>query len=312
MEYLITSFLVVFPIFLKLLLGYGIRHMNIMSDMAFKQMNNVTFRVFLPLLLFMNIYTADLESSISLRLIGFAITALLVLFALAMLIVPRFEPTNRKRGVIIQAICRSNFIIFGLPVATTLYGTESAGTASVLVGVIVPFINTLAVITLEYFRGSKPSPWKIFKGVVANPIIIGAAAALVMVLANFTLPAIIDAFFREMAVIATPLALIILGGSVTFTTVKENRKQLIGGIITRLVLVPLVGLTAAVLLGFRNAELVILMAMFSSPAAVSSYTMALQMEGDGDLAGQLVVFTTVFSIVTIFFWVYMLMFLNFI
>lgn len=310
MQYLITSFLVVFPIFLKLLLGFGIRHLGIMSDMAFKQMNNVTFRVFLPLLLFMNIYTADLETSVSPRLIVFALASLLVVFLLSMIIVPRLEKENSKRGVLVQAICRSNFIIFGIPVATTLYGSESAGAASILVGAIVPFINTIAVITLEYFRGSKPSLRKIVRGVVGNPIILGAAAALVMVQTGLRLPSVIDAFFREMALIATPVALIVLGGSVTFTTVKSNRKQLFGGILSRLVLVPLLGLSVATLLGFRNAELVILMALFSSPAAVSSYTMALQMEGDGDLAGQLVVFTTVFSIITIFLWVYLLMFLN--
>jgi len=78
-------------------------------------------------------------------------------------------------------------------------------------------------------------------------------------------------------------------------------------VIARLVLVPMAGLSVAVALGFREIELVILMAMFASPSAVSSYTMAMQMDGDGELAGQLVVFTTVFSIITMFLWIALLM-----
>lgn len=283
-----------------------------MGELSFKQMNNVTFRVFLPLLLFMNIYRADLEEVVSVKLIVFSLASLLVLFLVTMYVVPKFEPLNRKRGVLIQAICRSNFILFGLPVATTLYGPESAAQASILLGAVVPFINTLAVITLEYFRGTRPNPVKIIKSILANPLIIGAFLALVLVLTGIKLPRVIDTFFGEIASLATPIALIILGGSVTFSSVKSNRIQLFWGITSRLILVPLVGLGVAILLGFRNVELVILMAMFSSPAAVSSYTMALQMEGDGELAGQLVVFTTVLSILTIFTWVYLLMLFNFI
>jgi predicted permease len=312
MHYLITSFLVVFPIFLKLALGFSIRQLGILHDTTFKQMNNVTFRIFLPVLLFMNIYRADLETAVSVKLIVFALSALSVLFVLTMLIVPRIEPINSKRGVIIQAICRSNFIIFGLPVATTLYGAESAGIASILVGIVVPFINALSVITLEYFRGVRPNFVQIFKRVIINPIIMGALCALLLVFTGIKLPQVFENFFAELATIATPLALIVLGGSVTFSSVKTNKSQLIATTVTRLLVVPIVGLTVAILLGFRDAELVILMAMFSSPAAVSSYTMALQMEGDGDLAGQLVVFTTVFSIITMFSWIFLLMKLNFI
>lgn len=224
-----------------------------------------------------------------------------------MIIVPRFEKENRKRGVLVQGISRSNFILFGIPVATALYGEKSLGVASILVGVVVPLINTLSVIALEYFRGSKPSLKKVLKGIIGNPIIIGAVSALVLVIFGVKLPSIIEKFLGEMANIATPLALVILGGSVTFSSIRNNRVQLTAAVIARLVLVPIAGLSVAVALGFREIELVILMAMFASPSAVSSYTMAMQMDGDGELAGQLVVFTTVFSIITMFLWIALLM-----
>ena len=46
--------------------------------------------------------------------------------------------------------------------------------------------------------------------------------------------------------------------------------------------------------------------MLASPVAVSSYTMALEMKGDGELAGALVVFTSAFSILTMFLFIFTL------
>lgn len=312
MEYFITAILVVGPLFLKLLLGFLLKQTHLMSTRTFTEMNNVVFRVFLPLLIFTNIYQTDLEEAFSLGLIEYAIGVLLLVFIAAMLIIPRLEKVNQKRGVLVQAICRSNFIIFGLPVASSLYGEQSLGTASILIGLAVPLMNTLSVITLEYYRGSKPDVLHILKGIGTNPIILGALCAFILLIAHIRLPFWLEDFLFELARIATPLALIILGGSVSFTTAKSNRKQLLIGTISRLVFIPLLGLSAAVLLGFRDIELVILMALFGSPSAVSSYTMAIQMEGDGELAGQLVVFTTLFSIITIFFWTYLLLAFGFI
>lgn len=67
MEYLKTSFLVVFPLFLKLALGYVLKQTKLMSERSFKEMNNVIFRSFFPALLFMNIYQANLEEAVSAR-----------------------------------------------------------------------------------------------------------------------------------------------------------------------------------------------------------------------------------------------------
>ena len=99
----------------------------------------------------------------------------------------------------------------------------------------------------------------------------------------------------------TPIALIILGGSVTFHSINHNKIQLSVAIAGKLIIAPLIGITAAIIMGFRNESLVILMAMFSSPTAVSSYSMALSMDGDADLAGLIILFTTFLSIISLFF-----------
>lgn len=303
MQFFITSFWVVFPLLLKLALGYLIKRLKILSNETFQNLNNLVFRVLFPSLLFMNIYRATISEAFSWPLIIYTCCALLSVFALTMTIIPLLEKENRKRGVMVQAICRSNILLFGIPVATALYGQKSLAMASVLVGVSVPLINILAVISLEYFRGSKPDLKRISKGIISNPIIIGALLGVFFALTGLRLPNFGEQLIGELAEIATPLALITLGGTVTFSSIKNNRFQLLVGVSSRLIWVPLIGVPIAVLLGFRDAELVIILSLLASPSAITSYAMAVQMDGDGELAGQLVILTTVFSMLTLFLWI---------
>ncbi|MEG2501303.1 MAG: AEC family transporter, partial [Oscillospiraceae bacterium] len=103
--------------------------------------------------------------------------------------------------------------------------------------------------------------------------------------------------------IATPLALIVLGGSFAFSNIKNSLKQLIITLCGRLVIVPIIFLPIAKLMGFGNMEMVALLAMFASPSAVSSYTMAESMGADHELAGNVVVVGSITAIFTMFIWV---------
>jgi predicted permease len=301
MELFLTSFMVVFPLALKLFLGFTIRKTHLLSLSTFKEFNKLIFTLFLPVLLFYNIYHSNIGEDFNGKLIVFAMISLTFLFTLFMICIPRIEKENAKRGVMIQAMSRSNFILFGIPVANALYGEGSLGEATILVSFVVPLINVLSVVALEVFRNKKIDIIKIFKGIITNPLIIASIAAYFFVLTEIQLPNIIDMFVFEIASIATPIALIILGGSVTFHSINHNKVQLSVAIAGKLIIAPLIGITAAIILGFRNESLVILMAMFSSPTAVSSYSMALSMDGDAELAGLIILFTTFLSIISLFF-----------
>lgn len=298
-----TAFSVLFPLFGKLALGYGLRRIKLLNDTTLREMNNAVFRVFLPALLFVNIYKTDFNTISSYTLLWYTVLVIMVLFLLYMLIIPLLVKENRRRGVLVQAIVRSNFILFGIPMAMTLYGGESAGIASLMAGIAVPLLNMNSVIALEFFRGKKPDYLKILRGIFSNPIIIGGLLGLLCTLTGLRIPVLFEKFLAEIASIATPVALIILGGSVTYSSVKHNMRHLVLGVANRLIIVPAIGLGISILLGFRGLELILLLSLFASPAAVSSYTMAQQMDGDAELAGQLVVFTTTLSLVTLFFWI---------
>ena len=306
MENLILSFNIVLPIFLILSLGYILKKLKILDELTTKNMNSVNFKVFLPLLLFYNVYKTDLSVVFNPKLLIFSIISVILVFLLLFIIIPLLEKDNRKRGVIIQGIFRSNFVIFGVPVCEALFGQNATGVASMLIAIVVPLFNFLAVICLEIYRGGNINFKKIIKGIITNPLIIASIIGLFFIYFKIKLPTPIEKTINDISKIATPLAFILLGSSFTFSAFSLYIKQLSITILGKLIIVPGIVLYIAALLGFRNVELTCLLSVFASPTAVSSYTMAEQMDGDSILAGQIVVLTSIISIITVFLWIFIL------
>ena len=294
------------PIFIMMVLGYVLKEIGIFDEHTIKKINKSVFRVFLPLLVFYNVYTSELSDVFNTRLILYSVISIIVVFLLATIFIVLCEKDNSKRGVLIQGIFRSNFVIFGIPLSVSLYGDSISGTAAVLIAVITPLFNFLAVLVLEIFKNGKINFKNILKGVFTNPLIIASALGLLVLFSGIRFPQFLENTARDISKAATPLALIALGGSINFKKVKNNLKQLIIGITGKLVVTPLLILSVGILLGFRDAEMALLISLSASPVAVSSFTMAQQMGGDTDLAAQLQMFGTTICIVTVFLWIFIL------
>ena len=306
MDNLILSFNVVLPLFVCIALGYALRLMQMLDEATQKKLNKLCFRVFLPIYVFNNIYTTSISEAFNLKLISLTMGGVLGIFALLMVFIPRIEQDNAKRGVMIQAIFRSNYVLFGLPVAISLSGEGNVGPTSLLIGLVVPIFNVLAVVCLETFRGSKPDVKKMLKGIATNPLIIASVLGLLMNAANVTLMTGIQKSITDLGRVATPLALVALGAGFQFRRIRGYVRQLVICISGKLIVVPLIMVALGAALGLRGELLVPVLVLFASPIATSSYTMAEQMDGDGTLAASLVVLTTALSIFTMFLFIFAL------
>jgi len=303
MNNLILSFNIVSPLFLIMSLGYYLKLKNILDLRTLNVMNSVCFKVFLPLLLFYNIYKSDINSAFNPKLMIFSVACILILFIFLMFIIPKIERDNSKRGVIIQGIFRSNFVIFGMPVATAIYGDGNIGTTALLIAVVVPLFNLLSVISLEVFRNGDIDYKKILKGIITNPLIIASFIGIIFILFKLKLPTFLEKSVSDVSKIATPLSLILLGGSFSFSNVGSYLKKTIFVVFNKLVFVPLIFIPISIAFGFRGIELLTLLLVFASPVAVSSFQMAKQMDADSILAEQSIVFSCLFCIPTVFLWI---------
>ena len=275
LESFLVALGVVFPMLVMMASGVILRKTGMADRPLVRRVDAINFHLFLPCLLFYNIYNVDLAQDFSVEVLAFAAAGLVLSLALSLLIVPRLVHRRDQVGVVVQAIVRSNFVMFGLAVTEYIYGEGNAGVAALLSAVVVPAMNVIAVLLLEYWRpegSGRVSGKKLACGIVTNPLIIASALALLLLFLGIRLPAMVVDVVATMSRVATPLAFTMLGATLSLEGLHRNRRVLVWTCLARMVLLPAVALTAAVALGFREVELTALMVFFAAPTAVSSFT----------------------------------------
>ena len=224
MENLMISANAVLPMCLVMALGYGTRRLGWLRREEISTINKIAFRIFLPCLLYYNIYCSDLSGSFDPLLMAYAVGGVLLTFGLALGYTLLTEKLPERRGVLIQGMFRSNYVIMGIPVATALLGADQLGTVSILIAVIVPLFNMLAVVVLEVFRGQKPKPLHILGQIAKNPLVIGSVLGILTLVAGIRLPHILEQTIQSVSAIASPLQLFLLGAFFQFSGLKTYRQ----------------------------------------------------------------------------------------
>lgn len=297
------AFHAIVPLFLIIALGFGVKRLGWLGPEDVRRFNKVCFYTFMPVMLFYNIYTSDFSHAVRLSYALFVVGMALAMILLAFLITLAVEKTPERRGVMIQAAFRSNFVLLGLPIAQELLPNANFGVTALMVAIVVPIYNMMSVVVLEYFRGSKPKLGEVLLAVIKNPLIIGSILGLLAQALHITLPDVLVSFAGKMNSAATPLILLLLGASFEVRHIARYKKQLLVCVGLRLLVFPGAILTLAAAVGLRDIEFVTLLAMSAAPNAVNSFNMAQQLGGDSDLAGSAVVVSTAGSFFTLFLWI---------
>jgi predicted permease len=318
---LVTAVNAVVPVVLLILLGYLLKQKKFITKDFVKNGNKLVFNVCLPCMLFINVYSIESFRSIEWSIVIYGVIMLVVIFLLGLITAIAVTKVPERQGVILQCSFRSNIAIIGLSLAAALGGEGAMAVAAIISSFTVPVVNILAVIALSMFKKdgqNKTSIKSVLLGIAKNPLIIAVAIGMVFLgireLQWALFGEVVFSFSRDLKFlytavnnlknIATPFALLVLGGQFEFSAVKGLLKEIVAGTVWRIVLAPLLGLGVAALLSSRMGwginEFPGLVALFGSPVAVSSAVMAGAMGSDEQLATQLVVWTSIFSIVTIF------------
>lgn len=312
----------VLPVILLVALGYILKKTNFFTAEFLRVANKTVFRVLLPVLLFVNLAELDSFSQLKWDAVLYALAAIAILFCIG-LFLAHITSDRCQKGVMLQGVVRSNFALVGVPLAQLMAGDKGVQSAALLSAFTIPVFNVLSVIALSVYiqgeSGGKGRMAKTLRGILRNPLIIGVLAGILCVLLKPLaghLPSGVTAFMGKftfvgtvleyLAKASTPVALLVLGGQFEKSSIRGLKKQIMLGVTGRLILAPLIGLGGAVLLQkmgflyFDNGTYAALIALFATPAAVASAIMAEEMGNDGQLAGQLVVWTTLLSAGVIF------------
>jgi len=294
---------VVVPMAILMAVGALMRLIHVADRPTMKKIDTMIFKIFMPLLVFYNIYKTDFSRLEGAGYIIYGTAGLVILFLVALFVVPRVIRRPDSAASMGQALLRGNYILFGAAVAESIYGAGNIGEVMLLSAVAVPCFNAMSAVVLEVGRSGKAKFSKLLLAILKNPMVSGAVLALVINFAGVKMPVLLEDVVADLSGLTTPMSFLSLGVSLDLKSMAGNRKMLLGGVFTRLIVIPVIFMAGAVALGFRGVPMCALLILFGAPTAVSSYPMAVAMEADGELAGQMVISTTLCSLATIFIWV---------
>ena len=289
----------VIPSAIYLAIGIILKVTHVMSDEDVKKFTHVVFVTLYPFIMFDNLYGKDIAGNMDMRLGLYAVGFTCFQLIASWLFVCGVEKSNYERGAMIQALYRSNYVLMGFPIAVNLFGKGNITAVAIIMMLVVPFYNITAVIVFETFRGGKVNFGQMFKRILTNPIIDGGIAAFIVMMLGIDLPSPIINTVGTLSDATAPIAMILLGAALNLNGFSSDRRRIAICTIGKLVVFPAIGIAGAVYLGIRDVQLIAVTLMVAAPVALASYAMASSMGGNGKLAGELVVVTTMASCFTI-------------
>ncbi len=308
----IFSFNSIAPIFVVVVLGAILKKIGFLKDGFLPVCDKFVFNICLPCLLFQDIASTDISESLNVNLILYCVAAITVTTFIPCVVVPLFIKDKAKCGAFVQGVFRANSAILGITLAVNMFGDLGKSVTAMVLPFTVVLFNVYSVIVMTIFAPSdhKMAPKQlllhILKSIVTNPLIVAIVLALLWQRVPAEIPTAVDKSLSYLADMSMPMALISLGASINMESLRGRIGLAVGASIGKTILVPLLVISVAALLGYRGVELVAVFTIFGTPAAVSSYIMAKQMKSDHELAGQILLVSTLMSLFTMFVWIFAL------
>lgn len=308
MENLIFSLNATIPIFLMMVLGVFFRKTGLLKENMINGLNQFVFKATLPVLLFGDLAKQDFAEAWNGKFVAFCFVVTLVSISLVALMSMALKD-KFQRGEFIQGAYRSSAAILGIAFITNIYG--NSGMAPLMIIGSVPLYNIMAVVVLSFTKpgqnGMSPELIKkTLKGIATNPIILGILAGALWSVLRLPMPTILTKTVSSLGGLTTPLGLMAMGAAFNWSEAKSGMGPAFAASFMKLIGLCTLFLPVAVLLGFREAELIAILVMLGSSTTVSSYVMARNMGHSGVLSSSIVAITTLGSAFSLTFWLYVL------
>jgi predicted permease len=300
-----------FPVFLLIILGSALKHFKLANNNFFNTADRLIYYFFFPALLFWKIGGAPIVFSPHiLRFYLAVIGAVIVVYLIGIIYITLFKVAKFQAGAFSQSCYRFNTYI-GVAVVVNIFGAQGVARFGVLIGVLIPLINLLAVTTLIWFS-ERPGNWKkririTVTELISNPLIIACVSGLIYASSIESFPPILDNTLRLGASASLPLALMSIGGSLTLKTLKRHLPLATISAVLKLLALPVIGCFIMQLLSV-NQELVPIGAVFFAlPTSTAVYVLSAQLDSDTEYASAAIVLSTIlsfFSLSTVIWWFY--------
>lgn len=288
----------ILPIFLMIVVGYALRQRGLLAPDTNKALGEITFKLFMPMVLFNGMAKAPLHEGLNTMLLAAYFIPALVIFAVVNIVV--HCRLGRATPFGLTAAFGNNALI-GIALVSSLFGSEG----------LVLLFTILAVHSLLLFSAQSLyislSSGEAFNGKallasLANPMIIGLLLGVTLNLTGLRLPEWADHFTTWLAQAALPCALIVLGANLAGFRLRPSAEA-IGITVAKLIIMPLLMLLTCTAFGIGGIPRAVLMLMAANPCGVNVLGFA-RTQDDVHSASSAICLTTLLSAVTLPAWMW--------
>ena len=309
LDHFIYSLNATIPVFLVIVLGWVLYRFKLLNDNFVTVANQLTYSVTLPVMLFLEIAQMDAASLLDFRFLMFGFLCSLACILLIWGGAHLFIKDKSLIGSFVQGSYRGSAALLGVALMQNIYGNASY--APIMILAAAPVYNIMAVIILmvegrREGAGEDHKAKQALLGVLKNPILWGILLGLPFALCGISFPKMMETSLRSVSNLATPLALLAIGASFRLDGARRCLKPALWGTFLKLVGQAAVFLPLAIWMGFRDQQLVALLVMLTSPTAAASYIMSVNLGNDGELSSSIIIYSTLFSAVSITAWIFLL------
>ncbi len=291
-----------FPVFALLLFGHLLKRLGFTPDAFLKTADRLIYYIFFPALLFWKIGAAALDHAGDPGLYKAAIGAVTSVYVLSSLYIKVFRVPAFQAGSFSQSCYRFNTYI-GMAVVLNALGEDGARQFSILIGLIIPIINILAVTTLSWYSEKKVSLLQrmrlTVKALASNPLIIACLAGITYWKLIGGFPVFIDNTFRLASYVTLPLALFSIGGALTLGGMKNHLKLSLVACVFKLILLPITGYLFLTVFHATGISFRVGMIYFALPTSTALYILSSQLRSDTQLASVSIALSTILSFISL-------------
>jgi hypothetical protein len=275
------------PIFAVVLIGWWAHHRGLIPAEFFGPANRLVFYVAIPAMVFSAIAKASLRTQFNAAVLLVTLGCILALCALAWAAARIVGMERFRRGAFIHNSFHGNQGYIGLAVAFYYLGTEGLASASIITGFMMIMNNALAVFVLQAHAESRSGGARragSLRKVVGHPIILSALAGILFSLGGLRIPLVLDRCLAILSGMALPVALLIIGGSISLDLIRSRWLPILTSAGLKLLVMPGLGLACFLLLGIHSGDFIPALILLATPSATVAYVMAREMQGDADFA----------------------------
>ncbi|PLY00983.1 MAG: AEC family transporter [Desulfuromonas sp.] len=296
------------PIFILIALGWVAAHRGFLPDEVLNPLNRLIYYFAIPAFLFHAISNFPLAQGFNIQVTLTTLGAAFLMYVSGWLFSKVACIPGDRAGVLIQGACHGNLGYIGLPVAFYFLGSTGLAQAGIISGFLMILQNVMSVSILQSFssRTSTEKQSGPLVKLLQNPVIVSSMAGIIASGLELPIPEVIDRTLKMLGQLAPPAALLLIGASLSFKTLRSRKIEIAGAVSVKLILLPAFGLLLFTLLGVAPESYLPAFILLCTPTATVAYVMARQMHGDLDIAVTIISVSTLLSAITLPLWLALL------